>query len=66
MTPKQLKRAAMTFLASLQPSALAIDAAAGGHCRADAAAFWMEKGRITRTAISPRLATRTVSNMFTS
>ena len=52
MTPKQLKRAAMAFLASLQPSALAIDAAAGGHCRADAAAFWMEKGRITRTAIA--------------
>ncbi len=52
LTPKQLKRAAMAFLASLQPSALAIDAAAGGHCRADAAAFWMEKGRITRTAIA--------------
>jgi hypothetical protein len=52
LTPKQLKRAAMAFLASLEPSALAIDAAAGGHCRADAAAFWMEKGRITRTAIA--------------
>ena len=52
LTPKQLKRAAMAFLASLQPSGLAIDAAAGGHCRADAAAFWMEKGRITRTAIA--------------
>jgi len=52
LTPKQLKRAAMAFLASLEPSALAIDAAAGGHCRADAAAFWMEKGRITRTVIA--------------
>ena len=52
LTPKQLKRAAMAFLASLQPSGLAIDAAAGGHCRADSAAFWMEKGRITRTAIA--------------
>lgn len=51
LTPKQLKRAALAFLASLQPSGLAIDAAAGGRCRADAAAFWMEKGRITRTAI---------------
>jgi len=52
LTQKQLKRAAMAFLASLQPSGLAIDAAAGGRCRADAAAFWMEKGRITRTAIA--------------
>ena len=52
LTPKQMKRAALAFLASLQPSGLAIDAAAGGRCRADAAAFWMEKGRITRTAIA--------------
>lgn len=51
LTPKQMKRAALAFLASLQPSGVAIDAAAGGRCRADAAAFWMEKGRITRTVI---------------
>ena len=52
LSRKQLKRAAMAFLASRQPSGLAIDAAVGGRCRADAAAFWMEKGRITRTAIA--------------
>ena len=52
LTPKQLKRAAMAFLASLQPSGSAIDVAAGGRCHADAAAFWMEKGQITRTAIA--------------
>ena len=52
LTPKQLKRAALAFLASLQPSGLSLDAPADGRCRADAAAFWMEKGRITRTAIA--------------
>ena len=36
----------------LQPSGLAIDAPAGGRCRADAAAFWIEKGQVVRTAIA--------------
>ena len=52
LTPKQMKRAAMAFLASLQPSGVAIDAPAGGRCRADAAACWIEKGQVVRTAIA--------------
>ena len=52
LTPKQMKRAAMAFLASLQPSGVAIDVPAGGRCRADAAACWIEKGQVVRTAIA--------------
>ena len=52
LTPKQLKRGAMAFLASLQPSGLALDVAAGGRCRADAAAFWLEKGAVKRTVLA--------------
>ena len=52
LTPKQMKRAAMAFLASLQPSGVAIDVHAGGRCRADSAAFWIEKGQVVRTAIA--------------
>ena len=51
LTPKQLKRGAMAFLASLQPSGLAMDVAAGGRCRADAAAFWLQKGAVVRSAL---------------
>ena len=52
LTPKQMKRAAAAFLASLQPDGLAIEPAVGGRCRAGAAAFWLEKGQITRTVLA--------------
>ena len=53
LTRKQLKRAALLFLASLQPSALAQDVAVrGGRCRAGAAAFWLENGKVGRTAVA--------------
>lgn len=51
LTRKQLKRAALLFLANLHPSALAQDVAVrGGRCRAGAAAFWLENGKVVRTA----------------
>ena len=51
LTRKQLKRAALLFLANLHPSALAQDVAVrSGRCRAGAAAFWLENGKVVRTA----------------
>lgn len=53
LTRKQLKRAALLFLANLNPSALAQDVAVRGvRCRAGAAAFWLENGKVVRTAVA--------------
>ncbi|MBQ9338636.1 MAG: hypothetical protein IJS14_15200 [Lentisphaeria bacterium] len=53
LTRKQLKRAALLFLASLDPSALAQDVVVrGGRCRAGAAAYWLENGKVVRTAVA--------------
>ena len=50
---KQLKQAALAFFASLQPSGLALDVTVkSGRIKAGAAAFWMEAGRVTRTALA--------------
>ena len=53
LTRKQLKRAALLFLATLNPAALAQDVPVrGGRCRAGAAAFWLENGKVSRTAVA--------------
>ena len=50
LTRKQLQRAALAFLASRKPSGLALEVAAGGRCKAGAAAFWLDSGKVVRTA----------------
>jgi len=53
LSRKQLKQAALAFFASLQPSGLALDVTVkSGRIKAGAAAFWMESGRVTRTALA--------------
>ena len=53
LSKKQLKQAALAFLASLQPSGLALDVTVkNGRIKAGAAAFWMESGRVTKTALA--------------
>lgn len=52
LTRKHLQRAALAFLASLDPSGLALDVPARGErCKAGAAAFWQEAGKVVRTAL---------------
>ena len=52
LSRKQLKQAALAFLASLQPSGLAVDVTVkSGRIKAGAAAFWLEAGRVTRTVL---------------
>ena len=52
LTKKHLQRAALAFLASLDPSGLALDVPARGErCKAGAAAFWQEAGKVVRTAL---------------
>ena len=53
LSKKQLKQAALAFFASLQPSGLALDVTVkNGRIKAGAAAFWMDAGRVTRTALA--------------
>ena len=53
LTRKQLQRAATAFLASRKPSGLAQDVpACGARCKAGAAAFWLESGKVVRTAVA--------------
>ena len=54
LTRKQLKCAALAFLASLKPDGLALDVPVrGDRCKAGAAAFWMDHaGKVTRTLIA--------------
>ncbi len=52
LTKKHLQRAALAFLASLNPAGLALDVPARGErCKAGAAAFWQEAGKVVRTAL---------------
>jgi len=52
LTKKHLQRAALAFLASLDPAGLALDVPARGErCKAGAAAFWQEAGKVVRTAL---------------
>lgn len=53
LSRKQLKQAALAFLASLQPSGAALDVTVkSGRIKAGAAAFWLEGGRVVRTALA--------------
>lgn len=48
---QRMKRAALAFLASLDPSGAALDVSVSGlRAKAAAAAFWLEDGEVVRTA----------------
>ena len=52
LTKKHLQRAVLAFLASRGPSGLAVEVPTrGDRCKAGAAAFWLESGKVVRTAL---------------